>query len=207
MFDLNEHVSRFARKTATVGEILAEAKLPPGLAQHVVKSKLHLTLKDLALRQRLLEAQRELIFTLKPIKEIAYGLGFDDPAYFSRFFYQRKNVTPEIFRDRFDIRTKQQVVPDLLALVDKYYRTEHRASFYADQLFMSQRTLARKVQAEISMSVKDLINKKLIAEGTDLLSCGMPVKEVAYYLGFKEPQHFSTFYKLQAGHIPSQVHL
>jgi AraC family transcriptional activator of pobA len=32
------------------------------------------------------------------VSEIAYGLGFDDPAYFTRFFSQRTGISPRAFR-------------------------------------------------------------------------------------------------------------
>lgn len=46
----------------------------------------------------LAEAKRGLLYTERPISEIAYSLGFDDPAYFSRFFTTRSGRTPSIFR-------------------------------------------------------------------------------------------------------------
>lgn len=48
----------------------------------------------------LLEAKRELVHTGAPISEIAYSLGFDDPAYFTRFFSKRTGVAPRTFRAR-----------------------------------------------------------------------------------------------------------
>ncbi len=46
----------------------------------------------------LIEAERQLRYTGLSISEIAYFLGFEDPAYFSRFFTQRMGVTPRSFR-------------------------------------------------------------------------------------------------------------
>jgi AraC family transcriptional regulator, transcriptional activator of pobA len=46
----------------------------------------------------LLEAKRQLIYTALPVAEIAYGLGFDDPAYFTRFFTRRAGVCPRTYR-------------------------------------------------------------------------------------------------------------
>jgi len=48
----------------------------------------------------LLEAKRQLIYTALPVAEIAYGLGFDDPAYFTRFFTRRAGVCPRTYRAR-----------------------------------------------------------------------------------------------------------
>lgn len=46
----------------------------------------------------LLEAKRELAYTSASVSEIAYALGFDDPAYFTRFFSKRTGVAPRTFR-------------------------------------------------------------------------------------------------------------
>lgn len=52
------------------------------------------------IHQRVLtEAQRHLIFTIKPASDIADSLGFSDPAYFSRFFKRLTGTTPKQFRD------------------------------------------------------------------------------------------------------------
>jgi len=48
----------------------------------------------------LLEAKRQLVYTSMSVREIAYALGFDDPAYFTRFFSQRTGMSPRTFRDR-----------------------------------------------------------------------------------------------------------
>jgi AraC family transcriptional regulator, transcriptional activator of pobA len=48
----------------------------------------------------LLEAKRQLHYTDNAVSEIAYKLGFDDPAYFTRFFTRRAGVSPRRFRQR-----------------------------------------------------------------------------------------------------------
>jgi AraC family transcriptional activator of pobA len=56
-------------------------------------------------RRLLIEAQRQLRYTTLSVAEIAYQLGFDDPAYFSRFFTRRMNIAPLAFRGGDMIRT------------------------------------------------------------------------------------------------------
>jgi len=51
-------------------------------------------------RQRTaLEARRLLIYSNMTIAEVGYSLGFQDPAYFSRFFTAEAGVSPRRFRD------------------------------------------------------------------------------------------------------------
>lgn len=46
----------------------------------------------------LLEARRRLIFTAVPVSQLAYELGFSDPAYFTRFFKKTCGIAPAAFR-------------------------------------------------------------------------------------------------------------
>jgi AraC family transcriptional activator of pobA len=48
----------------------------------------------------LVEAERQLRYTSMPVAQVAFHLGFDDPAYFSRFFTRRMGLTPRAFRIR-----------------------------------------------------------------------------------------------------------
>lgn len=49
-------------------------------------------------RRLVLEAKRHLLYTTMTVKEIAYDLGFNDPAYFSRFFAKRAGMAPSAYR-------------------------------------------------------------------------------------------------------------
>ena len=46
------------------------------------------------------EARRNLVYTNLPISTIAYALGFNDPAYFSRIFSGATGLSPRGFRDK-----------------------------------------------------------------------------------------------------------
>ncbi|MDA0108837.1 helix-turn-helix transcriptional regulator [Vibrio sp. La 4.2.2] len=65
-------------------------------------SKAHLgkTITKLLHDRVLLEANRELIFSTKTVKAIALQLGFEDPAYFGRFYRTNMGESPAEFRRR-----------------------------------------------------------------------------------------------------------
>lgn len=44
------------------------------------------------------EACRRLIYIAAPAARLAAELGFEDPAYFSRFFKRRMGVSPQSYR-------------------------------------------------------------------------------------------------------------
>jgi AraC family transcriptional activator of pobA len=56
--------------------------------------------KEILQRRLALEAKRHLLYTSMTVKEVAYDLGFDDPAYFSRFFTRRAAMSPSEYRAR-----------------------------------------------------------------------------------------------------------
>lgn len=47
-----------------------------------------------------LEIKKEIRLREKSLKEIAFDLGFSEPAYFTRFFKQQTSLTPTEFRDQ-----------------------------------------------------------------------------------------------------------
>ena len=49
----------------------------------------------------ILEAKRQLYFTNKSVKEIAYEVGYDEPVYFGKLFKKITNFTPLAFRQQF----------------------------------------------------------------------------------------------------------
>lgn len=65
-------------------------------------NKLNLTQPNELIKSRiLLEAKRLLCFTNWSVKEIAYELGYDDPAYFNRLFTGKIGDSPVVFRKLF----------------------------------------------------------------------------------------------------------
>jgi AraC family transcriptional activator of pobA len=65
----------------------------------VSKTYFNKTLSSLITERIIIEAKRELYLTSKPVKLIAYELGFKDEFYFSRFFKNKVAVSPQLFRD------------------------------------------------------------------------------------------------------------
>lgn len=49
-------------------------------------------------KRRLVEAKRLLVFTIRSVEDVAYEVGFRDPAYFSRFFRRHAGAPPGEWR-------------------------------------------------------------------------------------------------------------
>jgi AraC family transcriptional activator of pobA len=58
------------------------------------------TASHLILNRLIREARRNLVYTNLPVSTIAYSLGFDDPAYFSRVYAAATGLSPRAFRAR-----------------------------------------------------------------------------------------------------------
>jgi len=48
----------------------------------------------------LLEAKRNLVYTVMTVSEISNSLGFSEPPYFTRFFKRLEGLSPQQFRQR-----------------------------------------------------------------------------------------------------------
>ncbi|NDV95815.1 AraC family transcriptional regulator [Dysgonomonas sp. 521] len=57
------------------------------------------TIKQHLQERLILEIKKEIKLQRKSLKEIAYDLGFSEPAYFTRFFKEQTSQTPKEFRD------------------------------------------------------------------------------------------------------------
>ncbi|MDB5134353.1 MAG: helix-turn-helix protein, partial [Mucilaginibacter sp.] len=65
----------------------------------ITRNHFNKTLTNMIAERIIIEAKRELYMTSKPVKSIAYELGFNDEFYFSRFFKNNAEVSPQLYRD------------------------------------------------------------------------------------------------------------
>ncbi|CAL1520936.1 helix-turn-helix domain-containing protein [Chitinophaga sp. MM2321] len=73
--------------------------LTPKRLNEITKETTGRTVTELLHDRIVLESKRNLAFSHKSVKEICYELGFEDPAYFSRFFKNNTGISPQDFRD------------------------------------------------------------------------------------------------------------
>ncbi|PWV51954.1 AraC family transcriptional regulator [Chitinophaga sp. S165] len=64
----------------------------------MAKQYLGRTIGEIISERLITQAKHELYLSDKPIKQIAFDLGFNDVAYFSRFFKTHATVSPEVYR-------------------------------------------------------------------------------------------------------------
>jgi AraC family transcriptional regulator, transcriptional activator of pobA len=101
---------RFARLNALIGRHYREHQPAAFYADKLGVSVTHLnriaragtgrSMNGLLTERLMAEAQRNLVFSLLSVQQIAYDLGFSDPAYFIRVFTRVTGATPGAFRER-----------------------------------------------------------------------------------------------------------
>jgi AraC-like DNA-binding protein len=204
LFDLKDFIDEKYREPINLNEVAKKLKEKSYRLNLVTKQKLDYTVRQLATDKILLESQRKVIFTNLSTKEIAYDTGFQDPSYFNRFFKQQTSYTPLEFREKYEFDERDTFVQDLNRLIDAYFKVEHSAEFYANQLNVTVKALSKKIFQKLDTSIKFLLSKKIIVEAQIMLQQQMAIREIAFELGFQEPNHFSTFFKIHSGKTASQ---
>lgn len=95
---LRQLVERHFRENHQPREYAHRLRITAGHLNHLARRHLGRT-AGVLIRERLaLEAKRQLLHTEATAAEVAYALGFKDPAYFARFFKRETGVSPTVFR-------------------------------------------------------------------------------------------------------------
>ncbi len=81
-------------------------------------------------------------------------------------------------------------------LLDEYYKSEITLGFYVKKLGLSSsRELYAATQKIFGYSPKQMMQQKVIAEAQKmLLLSDLPIKHIAYELGFNDPTNFNKFF-------------
>ncbi|MFJ5828845.1 helix-turn-helix domain-containing protein [Streptomyces sp. NPDC093089] len=103
-----EEFARLTARTGAEGRTVRECAeligVTPGYLTEAVRAATGRTPGDLLRAARTREAQRLLIGTRLSIRQVASRVGFDDPAYFCRFFRRETGRSPGDFRKHHDRR-------------------------------------------------------------------------------------------------------
>lgn len=171
-------------------------------AQALFKSKIGISVKSMLSQKRFLESKKEVAFTDKSIKEIAYEYGFKDPAYFNRVFSKMAGKSPNQFRETIEFENRDSFLPELYQMLESHHKEQRALDFYANKMNLSIKTLSKKVKDKLNVTLGQLIRQELINTAKVLLQADIPIKEIAYELGFEEANHFSSFFKHHTSFSP-----
>ena len=196
IFDLKHLIDEHFWERTELSYYNKQLNIAPYKLSQITKTKLNKTPGELERSRVLLEAERKLVFTSESSKEITYDLGFNDPSYFNRFFKKSTGLTTGEFRDSYQTSKSEIFLNDLLELIHIHFREEKSVAFYAEKFNMTHKSLSAKVRRTVDKNVSELIASKVVAESKKLITkTDLQVNEIAFQLGFKDPSHFSHFFK------------
>jgi AraC-like DNA-binding protein len=103
---------------------------------------------------------------------------------------------------------QRELLHRLKQLIEKYFRQEHQAAFYAQTLRTDIKKLNNICRASTGLTVFELLQERLITESKILLQTTVQsVKEISYDLGFNDPAFFGRFFKKHTGVTPADFRL
>lgn len=94
----------------------------------------------------------------------------------------------------------QERIIKLQNLIEKNYRFESEASFYAAQLEITPKRMNEILKQTIGKTITQLVHDRLVLEAKRELVYGdLSIKDIGYILGFEDPSYFSRFFKKYTG--------
>lgn len=129
----------------------------------------------------------------------------------ARALYQRQFMDKgPVQADHLTIgQSDQDFLNELMGLINRHYQNPaFNVKDLVDQMSMSHSVLFRKVKALTGQNLTELIIMIRLEKAHSLLTADhIPVKEVAYQVGFSDPKYFSTRFKKKFGKSPSEIRL
>ncbi|MDR2274225.1 MAG: helix-turn-helix domain-containing protein [Sphingobacterium sp.] len=120
---------------------------------------------------------------------------------YSQRFYNRQFITRKVHNVPLVSRFEQ--------LLDHYFNAETERSglpqvgYFAERLHMSKNYLSDLLRSQTGESAQNHIQQKLIEKAKDLLSRSkLSVAEIAYQLGFEQPQSLNRLFKKKTAVSP-----
>lgn len=95
---LHQLIDLHFREPWTIAQYASQLNTTYHLLDKAARSSFGKPVKQIILERRILEAKRLLKFTIRSAENIAYELGFDDPAYFNRQFKSATGLAPGRWR-------------------------------------------------------------------------------------------------------------
>jgi AraC family transcriptional regulator, transcriptional activator of pobA len=110
-----------------------------------------------------------------------------------------------ISRDKDSKKNSLNLVSQFKVHVARHFLETHKVSAYAAMLHVTPKYLTQVVKQVMGVTAKQIIREQLLVQSyRDLKFSNDSIKEIAYKLGFSEPEHFSHFFKKSTGHAPSE---
>lgn len=96
---LKDAIEKDFKKKHSAGDYADSLNISAKALAKITKRHFGKTITELIADRIIIEAKRELYLTKKTVKEVAYELGYEDEHYFSRFFKNKVDVSPQMYRE------------------------------------------------------------------------------------------------------------
>ena len=96
---LKDIIERDFKTKHSPSDYASTLNISPKALAKITKKHFNRSLSEMISERIIIEAKRELYLTNKPVKEIAWQLGYEDEYYFSRFFKTNADVSPQLYRE------------------------------------------------------------------------------------------------------------
>ena len=114
-------------------------------------------------------------------------------AYLKQFIILSVRIDKEQAPVTTDVESK--LFKDFSTLVEQNFKTMHMVSDYASRLALSPKSLTKNFQRVGVQSPSDFIKDRILLEAKrQLRYTDLPVKEIAYELGFNDAAYFTRFF-------------
>ncbi|WP_420575179.1 helix-turn-helix domain-containing protein [Ekhidna sp.] len=97
--NLKQHIETHFRTKHSASDYADMLNISPKALAKATKKHFNKTVSDLISARIIIEAKRELYLTDKQVKMIASELGYNDEYYFSRFFKNHADISPQMYRE------------------------------------------------------------------------------------------------------------
>lgn len=89
------------------------------------------------------------------------------------------------------------------ALIEIHFKKAHRVSFYAKQLKTTEKALTMRVSRALGKSARTVIQERCLLESKRLLAySNLSIAQIAFELGFEDPNYFSRFFREKCRQTP-----
>lgn len=112
------------------------------------------------------------------------------------FLFDCKGVYEQYHREQEPISTTSTLAARFQQLVERHYLLHKSVQAYADMLHVTPNHLSQMVATQVGCQAHDLIAERVLMEAKKLLGyTDLSVAEIADYLGYEEPTHFTRLFK------------
>ncbi|WBV61249.1 helix-turn-helix domain-containing protein [Chryseobacterium camelliae] len=100
-------------------------------------------------------------------------------------------------------RKNNPTIGKFIEYVDANFAESRAVAFYAEKLAVTSNYLNILSRKNLGITAKDVINTRIVIEAKRLLlGSNVPIKQIAYDLGFQNPGSFSVFILKKTGFYP-----